>query len=60
MCVGGGNGKGFGHAEGGGTISLGVVFKQSLEVLAILKRGHTKYPPLKKKGGGGCNSFTPS
>ena len=40
------------HAEGGGGTSFGVVFLRKLEVLAILKGGHTKFPFFKKRGRG--------
>ena len=48
-----GGGGSFSHAEGGGdTTSFGVVFVRYLEVLAILKGGRKKFPPLKRRGRG--------
>ena len=43
----------------GGRKSVGVVFLQKLEVLAILKvgGGHKKFPPFKR--GGGVKRFYP-
>ena len=44
----------------GGTKGFGEVLIRVLEVLTILEGGHKRFPPCKKKGGGGGhNKFDP-
>ena len=55
MCVlggGGGGGTSLSHAERGAQKSFSVVLTQELEVLAILKEGHNKFPSFKRRGVG--------
>ena len=46
--------------EGGGTKSLKVVLIRELEVLAIVMGKRKKFPPFKKKRGGGRKRFYPA
>ena len=49
----GADGKGFSNAQEGGTKSFGLVLTRELELLAILKVRHYKFPPFKSVWGGG-------